>query len=72
MTMFYRTRGGEVVHKAGCPILKRAKKKYPWSWAEINGLNNEDKMLQYLSDNGYRIKPCRTCFNLRGGQNRRD
>jgi hypothetical protein len=65
---FYRTKGGRVVHKEGCPVLNRAKIKYPWSWATVNGLDSEDKMLQYLESEGYRIKPCGTCFKRTGKQ----
>lgn len=61
ITVFYRTKGGAVVHKEGCPALAHAKKKYRWTWAENNGLTDEEKMMEYLNDNAG-IRPCRTCF----------
>lgn len=64
--MFYRTRGGTVIHKEGCPALARARKKYRWTWAEINGLTDEKRMMEYLADNAFRgIKLCKTCFTVK-------
>jgi hypothetical protein len=34
---YYRTKGGSMVHRAGCHRLSRARTAHPWHWAERYG-----------------------------------
>jgi len=51
-----RTRGGGVVHRASCRILKRTVYTSPWRWAE-------GKTPGEVKDLGF-ASPCRVCRPL--------
>jgi hypothetical protein len=57
--IFYRTRGGAMVHVEGCPMLRRAKKAWRWDWAEREGIVSKEQMLMYLA--GRPVDGIRTC-----------
>lgn len=56
---YVRTKGGQVVHRGTCPVLKRVKYAHEWRWAK--GKTPQQIRVE-TSPHGLVYDWCRVCF----------